>query len=141
MINCLAVFTAAFESSLTTSNKYAYNSCEPIPQRWLIKHFAGSLSAVCTCSEELRMPVGSNVPASSTVGSGEQRGITGYIIVASYYNFCSEYCLPTDISFRCFFINPVTSYVFQSPCLIFLFCSHKAATPTGLFMSYKLRKV
>lgn len=30
VINCLAIFTAAFESSLTTSNKFAYNSCETI---------------------------------------------------------------------------------------------------------------
>lgn len=48
------------------------------------------------------MPVGSNTPASPTVGSGEQRGITGYIIVASYYNSSSELCLPNDIFFQVF---------------------------------------
>lgn len=108
------------------------------PQRWLFQHFPGSLSAICTCSGKFS---GQQCSSSPSVGSGEQGGIRGHIIVASSYNSCSELCLPTDISFRCFFINPITSYVFQSPWLILLFCSHKAATHTGLLISYKVWRV
>lgn len=121
VINCLAIFTAAFESSLTTSNKFAYNSCETINSPKM------AFSAVC------------RQPQCSLYMSREGLLDTSlwHLITTPPLNFA----FLMTFFFRCFFINPVTSYVFQSPWLIFLFYSHKAATRTGLLMSYKLWKV